>query len=121
MSSFLTAFCNLIIRFNEELIDTFPNEQEFKTVKTAIMLMKQTNPRLLLNLFVSYIEPWKEYVTNRNESFFINKDYDDEAQGDTNFLMLITRLKQYWPNLSDKNRDCIWKYLNTLIILSEKC
>ena len=70
------------------------------------------------NLVKKYIEPWKDYVTNRNESFFINKDYEDEAQGDTNFLMLITRLKKYWPNLSDKNRDCIWKYLNTLIFLN---
>ena len=121
MASFLTAFNNLVIRFNDELISIFPEETEFKKIKTAIELVKQTNPRLLMTVFVTSIAPWVEHIKNRNEDFFMNKDYTEEVEGDDNFLRLITRLKQYWPNLGDNNKNAIWKYLDTLIVLSGKC
>ena len=33
MTSYISAFNNLILKFNQELIETFPEENEFKCIK----------------------------------------------------------------------------------------
>ena len=119
--SYLKAFTTLLLKFNDELIELFPEETEFATLKTAIELVKKTNPRLLVTVFTSYIELWKSQILNRDESFFMANQYNDLTQGDDYFEQLITRLKKYWNTLSDHNKDSIWKYLETLIKISEKC
>ena len=44
-----------------------------------------------------------------------------EAMEDENVLMLISRLKDKWPNIGEKNQNAIWKYMDTLILLMDKC
>lgn len=119
--SFLSAFIDVVIRFNDELIQLYPNEQEFKTGKSAILLIKKANPRMLVHIFKSYIDPWREHIQRRDESFFMQKDYTDEAMNNENILMLIGRLKKNWSTIGDKNQLAIWKYLDTLILLVDKC
>lgn len=119
--SFLSAFTDVVIRFNDELIELYPDEQEFKTGKTAIMLVKRTNPRMLLNIFKAYITPWREQIEKRDETFFMEKDYKEEVVGDQNILMLIERLKEKWSYIGDVNQLAIWKYLQTLVVLMDKC
>jgi hypothetical protein len=119
--SFLTAFTDLVIRFNDELIGLYPTEIEFKTGKTAIQLIKRTNPRMLLLIFKAYIEPWRVQIQNKDEIFFMEKDYKNEVVGDQNILMLIERLKEKWEHIGTDNQNAIWKYLQTLIVLMDKC
>ena len=119
--SFLSAFGDVIIRFNDELIELYPDEIEFKTGRAAIILIKKTNPRMLIHIFKAYIDPWREQIQNHDESFFMQKDYSDEVMDDKNILMLIKRLKEKWCSIGEKNQLAIWKYLNTLILLMDKC
>ena len=51
----------------------------------------------------------------------MSKDYTKEAMEDQNVLMLISRLKDKWPNIGEKNQTAIWKYMDTLILLMDKC
>lgn len=119
--SFLNAFLDVVLRFNNELIELYPDEIEFKTGKAAILLIKKTNPRLLVHIFKAYIDPWREQIQNRDESFFMQKDYTQEAMDNQNILMLIGRLKEKWQYIGDKNQLAIWKYIDTLILLVDKC
>lgn len=119
--SFLSAFTDLVLRFNDELIELYPNEIEFKTGKTAIQLIKKTNPRMLLQIFKTYIEPYREKVMNKDESFFMNKNYEEDTGSYQNILMLIGRLKEKWEDIGEDNQTAIWKYIQTLIILMDKC
>ena len=119
--SFLNAFTDVVVRFADELIELYPDELQFKTGKSAIVLIKRTNPRLLVHIFKAYIDPWREHIQKRDESFFMSKDYTKEAMEDENVLMLISRLKDKWPNIGEKNQNAIWKYMDTLILLMDKC
>jgi hypothetical protein len=121
MSSFLKAFIDVLIKFNGELIDLFPEEKDFKTGKHAMEIIKKTNPRLILNISKPFIILWKDKIINKDDTFFMNKNYDDEVEGDTHILMLINNLKGKWPILNDHNKDAIWKYLKTLCVLAERC
>ena len=52
----------------------------------------------------------------------MENDYSEikEANGDENTVeQVINKLKKYWHELSQENKDKIWKYLETLIKLSD--
>ena len=52
---------------------------------------------------------------------FFKADYNDIKQaGDENTIeQVIEKLKLYWTQLDTENKDKIWKYLETMIKLSD--
>ena len=53
--------------------------------------------------------------------FEVKDDKVEENVKDTkNAWRFIDNLKQYWKSTSETNKNVIWKYLNTLVTLSEK-
>ena len=120
-SSFLTAFNNVISQFIDDLIKTFPEEREFRKFKTGFSLLKSTNNKKIVQVFKFYIENYREQISNRDDNFFIVTDSETLSDSDDNSIAnLLDKLKVYWKLLSENNKDKIWQYLNTLIILSNK-
>ena len=73
-------------------------------------------------IFKSYSQIYREKILNHDESFFLANDYSEikEANDDENTVeQVINKLKKYWGELSDENKAKIWKYLETLIKLSD--
>ena len=56
----------------------------------------------------------------KDESFFLERDYNDQLSDYVKSLNAVTNLKQYWKNLSEKTKENIWLYLIVLIKLSKK-
>ena len=120
-SSFLTAFNNVISQFIDDLIKTFPEEREFRKFKTGFSLLKSTNNKKIVQVFKFYIENYREQISNRDDNFFIVTDSETLSDSDDNSIAnLLDKLKVYWKLLSENNKDKIWQYLNTFIILSNK-
>jgi len=118
----LTAFNNIVIKFNDELIETFPEENEFKVFKNALLLLKKANPRKVVEIFKYYSINFKNKIESKDESFFLETDPKMLSEMEDNAISnLINKLKLYWNTLSTINKDKIWQYLNTLLKLSEKC
>lgn len=42
---YLTAFNNLVIKFNEDLISTFPDDNDFKVYKRGIEMLNSANAK----------------------------------------------------------------------------
>ena len=73
-------------------------------------------------IFKAYSHIYKEKILNRDETFFLDNDYSEikKANEDENTVeQVINKLKKYWGELSEENKDKIWKYLETLIKLSD--
>ena len=51
---YLTAFNNLVINFNEDLIKTFPDENDFKVYKRGIEMLNSANAKKICQLFKNY-------------------------------------------------------------------
>ena len=118
----LGAFNNVLSKFIEDLIVIFPEENDFRVFKNGFFLLKKTNPRKVLNLFIYYYQNNKEKIDNKDDKFFLDKDTESLAETDDNYIIkIMDKLKIYWINLSDTNKQTVWKYLNTLIKISEKC
>jgi hypothetical protein len=120
--SFLTAFNNQMDNFLDDLIIVCPNETEFSMLKNAIMLVKKTNPRIIINQFNEMIIPYKEQLLLRNESFFIVKDFhDDFTSVSSDYISKVTnKLKSIWESgLTNDDKVKIWDYFQSLISLAE--
>ena len=55
----------------------------------------------------------------------MTKDYDEETRLLENVAenitqQLVENIKQYWTQMSDKNKDTVWKYWLILLKLCEK-
>ena len=114
-----TAYNTLAIKFNEELIDVFPKDIDFKVSLNTIKLIEKTTKRKLFDLVSPQLLMYHEYIRNRDERFFLEKD-DKEFTEDTESVPIISKLKGYWGTLSDNNRDKIWEYVNSLLTLTQK-
>jgi len=119
--SFLTAFNNLVIKFNEDLIDTFPEENDFKVYKRAIILLNMANAKKICKLFKTYMTLYREKIIKEDETFFLKTNYKEivEDSGTEGVESIIQKLKYYWSALSIGNKTKVWGYLNSLIKLSD--
>ena len=122
MTTYLTAFNNLIFKFTDDLIETFPEENDFKVYRRALSILKAANAKKMCAIFKNYSHIYREKILNKDESFFLENQYDEikAANEDENTVeKVINKLKKYWGELSDENKLKIWKYLETMIKLAD--
>jgi hypothetical protein len=121
MTTVLGMFNNKLIGFFEDLAETFPEEKEIKGALEAIQGAKKINPRLILDMFIEYVEkPLHDAIMKEQESTvveFAKKSISAQFNEMSPALMIFDK---HWPNLSDVNRQAIWKHLKVLILLAEK-
>jgi uncharacterized membrane protein YobD (UPF0266 family) len=122
MATYLTAFNNLIFKFTDDLIDTFPEENDFKVYRRALTILKSANAKSMCIIFKNYSHIYKGKILVKDETFFMHNEYSEikQANEDENTVeQVINKLKVYWKELSIENKEKIWKYLETLIKLSD--
>lgn len=106
----LSAFTDMMGQFLGELVKTFPEEPAMKRYFTSFELMKKTNPRKILEVFIATVGPVQDKVMARDDSFFIDNP-------DMGFLDELNIKKHWTPELSDNTKNAIWQYLQTLYML----
>jgi len=121
MSTALGAFCVQIIRFFEELVDTFPEERDIKLGLEALQGARKINPKLILDLFYEHVY--------RDAHKFIEEENDDglvtyaKAKVHSQFNEMSSALlifDKHWETMADSNRSAIWKYMKVLCVLCAK-
>jgi hypothetical protein len=121
MANPLGAFCNQLIRFFEELKDTYPEEKSIAMAHEAIVMAKRTNPKLVLDMFGEYIYvPCGDMIMNRKEDEIIAHAKKMLASQFNDLMVALVIFDKYWPGMTPSNRDAIWKYLQVLCILASK-
>lgn len=138
--SILTAFTTQVTNLATELTNMYPNDTFFKSALTATSLMKKTNPRLMHNLMMENISPYREHIFAENDDFFadqIVKLEEEKKTGDTesdsgssnneNSLIqneeqfnFVLRVRTYWNEMSPNTKKQIWMYLKVLFKLSDR-
>jgi len=117
----LTVFCNMLIRFFEELKDTFPEEREIKLALDTIQNAKKINPRLVLDMFYEHVSnPLREPIAKEDEESIIVYARSKISNQYNEILPALSIFDKHWATLSDPNRQSIWKYLKVLVSLGDK-
>ena len=115
------AFNNVLIDFMDDCILVFPEENDFKQFKRGAQFLKKFNPKKIPTIFKGYVKIYRSQIDNREESFFLENEYDDldEVKDDNELIDMIAKIKKYWVGMSTENKDKIWKYLEVLVKLSD--
>ena len=136
--SYLTAFTTQVLNLATELKDMYPDENDFKTSHTAVILMKKTNPRLLHNIIMEKLTFYRDQIFAEDDKFFANRiaeleeakdesanpsetkqSYIENKAEDDKFNLII-RVRTYWNEMSEKTKKNIWMYLKVLFRLSDR-
>jgi hypothetical protein len=120
-ASYLSAFNNLILKFNDDLIKVFPEENDFKVYKRGIEFLIKNNAKKVCNLFKINTFNYRKQILDKDESFFLkDASYSDVVNTkDEGIILVINKLKNYWGDLSLENQTKIWEYINSLIKLGD--
>ena len=107
--------------FIEDIQSVFPDDDEVKTMKNLLYIIKKTNPRLILETWNSYITiPYREPIEKSDISFFINKDYTELNIVITdNISKFIERLRGYVRNMTEQNQQKSMQYVKNLCNLTK--
>lgn len=118
-NSIKTKLINQISNFIEELDTTFPNHADISIFKEKFLFLKSANSQLIVEYFIQFIYPLKEYINNKDERFFIEGGGQEKI--DLKGLNMRDNLKNLWINdMSEENKIIVWKYFKIFILLTDK-
>jgi hypothetical protein len=121
-SNILTVFNNHFIDFIEDIVRIFPNNVDLVTVKNFFILIRKTNPKLIITVFYTYVVlKYKTYIDKGNLDYFVEKDYQDDLTYNNNsdkIIDAINRLREPIKLMDDNNKSNTIKYLQNLCKLS---
>jgi hypothetical protein len=98
------------------------DDTSFKTFYRKNQIMKETNPKFFIRTWYDRIgNKYHTQVMQRDISFFLNKDYDDDikyAGSDSNMLLkYINKFKESYDSLDEMVKET---FLNFIIGLTNK-
>ena len=107
--STIGTFMSMMEQFIDELIMTFPKENKLKVYKNSFDMLRKTNPRKILNVFLENVTPYSQQIVNKDESIMLD---------DTISLNQELNLKSIWlsPDITNNTKEAIWAHLNTLVM-----
>jgi hypothetical protein len=119
--SALGAFNTQLIRFFQELNDTYPEERDIRVALEAIEAVKKINPKMILELFYEHVYKDLNDGIQRDDEEFVIEYARKTIQGNFNEMSAaLIIFDKHWPAMADANRKAIWNYLKVLCILCEK-
>ena len=119
--SVLAAFCNQLVRFFEELEESYPEEKSISMGLEAIKAAKKSNPKLVLDMFYEYLyKPANDLIMARKDEELILLARSIMSSRFNELMPTLMIFDKYWSTMSNTNRDVIWQYLEVLCKLCEK-
>jgi hypothetical protein len=106
----VTAFNDMLSQFLVELHKTFPEEKGIKKMTTSFEVIKQSNPRLIVDGFMKGVSPYADKISGKDESFLLEEIETIDFLKDLN-------IKSYWSRMSEGTKAATWQYLQTLYML----
>jgi hypothetical protein len=117
LKKFNEMFCDMI----RDLVIVFPSDPELRLYKFAVETAIGTDTYFVSRIFNEYVAiPYADKIQSKDETFFMEKDYQEYTGGDENMMNIFGKLKNCWKDLNDDNRITIWKYLTVMLNLNKK-
>ena len=116
----MKAFLNQFTDFVEDVHSVFPDNADIDSAKTALFLIKKTNPRVLMNAWVTYIVgPYTDKIEGGDIGFFLEKDYAQDLEYMGNAVMQkVDALRGPVRDMGADNQAKSMKYIQNLTKLA---
>jgi len=116
--NFSSIFNNHFSEFMDDLAFIFPNDVDILSAKNSIMLIRKSNPKLLIKIWKNYVViPYKDQIDAGNFDFFIEKDYSQDLKKTDNsnkIMQAIDKFREPIKSMSKENKEKTMKYVENL-------
>lgn len=121
------------IKIFNDILDQFLDylDENFKFFKSDLILIRNTmefirrsNPRLVVEQYMSYVGPYKKYIFNCDEEFFINFDTNLKQIGLTSDNIIFgSKIRNIWlsDSITKTQKAYIWLYFQRLLKAGLNC
>lgn len=111
---------NFNLLFHELLskLSALINKKSVKVYYNMFMVLKKTQPKMPVNLFMCGVLDYKQQIKDKDEDFFKQtKNYTD-----INNRYSFTKnlyIQEYWDSFSSETKENLWKYFQSLFVMGE--
>jgi hypothetical protein len=117
-------FNNQLLNFTNIISERFPEVKELKVASTGLSTLNKINPKKPMEMFLLYSYKYREQILNRDEEGLLKADINSDLRkqdiDDESSNQLIITLRNNWKDLSDEEKDNIWKHFEVLIKLTDR-
>jgi len=118
-------FNGLIDQFFNFLDESFPDfRSDFILTRSTIEFIRKSNPRVVVEQFMNNINPFRRYIRECDEDFFINYELSDlSGTLSRDDFILGAKLKQIWVSgrITEQQKAMVFYYFQKLIQAGELC
>ena len=119
----IDTFTKQLLEFAKCLCKLYPYDPDLKLAKTAVVAISLVNSRQLLDLYNDFAYPYREKILNKDEDYFLQKDFVSEdlnASNDKSAFSTMFNFRRYLTDLSYENKENVWLYMKVLVKLNDK-
>jgi len=121
------------IKIFNDILDQFMDylDENFKFFRSDLILIRNTmefirrsNPRLVVEQYMSYVGPYKKHIFNCDENFFINFDMNLKQIGLTSDNIIFgSKIRNIWlsDSITKTQKAYIWLYFQKLLKAGLNC
>lgn len=111
-------FCKILSEFTTDLYKSYPDNSLLLFIN-AVNALSVTTPGIVVENFMLCIEPYKEYIRNKDPSFLLNGMVHKHIEREKEYSWLgaeIEKICDIWkrPETPVKTKDAIFKYIQLL-------
>jgi hypothetical protein len=104
----VSAFNNVLHSFISELAELYAAaEPKIATYAQTFPLLADASPGMPLDMFMNSYGKHTEKISNKDETLFV----------DVPMLFNEVNVGALWGTTAEENKEAIWKYLQTLVLL----
>ena len=110
----------------EDLIRVFPSDGDFRIYSMAVETALTLDDAFLFNIIQKKIIVYEPQILARDEEFMVNFDVASNLDSSPDkvkqtVVHVIQKLRSLWHVISESDKDVVWKYLRTIVLLYQKC
>ncbi len=121
MSNPLAIFCTQLVSFFEDLAETYPEEKDIDMAAQALKLLVKANPRLVHTVFMDVVyKEFSDHILNEDEEYLLRRAHEilHGEYKEINYAFWI--FDKHWSTMTETNKQHVWKYVKSLILLARK-
>ena len=123
-TTILKAFNNQFEEFLEDVEVLFPDNNDIKTTKTGLTMLRKANPKMIVSVWYRHIcIKYEEEIEKENLEYFLTKDYSSDLNMDegaaNKVLDGIDKIREPLRHLDAENKKKAIQYLKNLNQLSK--
>ena len=113
-------------KLNEFLNDLYKisQDEDIGTFRNSLRLVLLVDKKKPIRLFKKHVlDKYDDQLKERDEAFFLAEDYRDVIAVDESFdltTQLVNKIKAFWRDMTQDNKDVIWKYFHIIGLLCHK-